>query len=74
VTTTGGTAAGNSLLEGSNGLSGGITITPPSAPGGPPLGITTVPAGTVVPEPGTLLLLGTSLLVIGLAVRRKITS
>jgi len=74
VTTTSGTAAGNSLLEGSNGLSGGITITPPTTPGGAPLSITEVPAGTVVPEPSSLLLLGTSLLVIGLAVRRKITS
>jgi len=74
VTTTSGTAAGNTLLEGSNGLSGGITITPPSTPGGPPLGITKVPAGAVVPEPSALLLLGTSLLVIGLALRRKITS
>jgi len=72
VTTSGGTAAGNSNLEGSNGLSGGISITPPVTPGGPPGSITPVAGGLVVPEPNSLLLLGTSLL--GLFVRRRITA
>jgi hypothetical protein len=74
VTTSSGTATGNILLEGSNGLSGGITITPPLTPGGPPGSISPVAAGSVVPEPGSFLLLGTGLLSIGLSVRRKITS
>jgi hypothetical protein len=74
VTTSGGTAAGNVLLEGSNGLSGGISITPSLTPGGPPGSITPVAGGIVVPEPGSVWLLGTSLLGLGLFVRRKITA
>jgi hypothetical protein len=74
VTTSSGTAAGNTLLEGSNGLSAGITITGPITPGGPPTTITQVAPGTVVPEPSTILLVGASLLGIGLSVRRTIPS
>src|SRR5579864_7828301 len=74
VTTSGGTAAGNGLLEGSNGLSGGITITPPLTTGGPPGDITPVAPRAVVPKSGTLLLLATGLLGLRLYARRKIVS
>jgi type VI secretion system secreted protein VgrG len=69
VTASSGTAAGNSNLEGSNGLSGGITITPPATPGGPPGSITAVAGGVVVPEASSVLLLG-----LGRFLRRKIAA
>jgi hypothetical protein len=57
----------------STGCAGGVTITPPTLPGGAPQAVI-LGTSSVVPEPGTFLLLGTGLLGIGFSVRRKITS
>jgi hypothetical protein len=65
VTTSSGTAAGNILLEGSNGRRRhhDYALHLPVAP----RSISPVAAGSVVPEPGSFLLLGTGLLSIGLS-------
>ena len=66
--------------QSSNGLGGGLAFPPglPGVPGVPGAVVITAGAGgpvlAAVPEPGTLLLLGSSLLGLGLYVRRKTTA